>query len=501
MKQITFKNELNLKGHQDCLIQNNNSINENCCSFPSGIFEDGYYEYGTYNYKTYDQEKLKSIDVGISQKMEKTNKLWDEACKYIPGGGQTFSKSPMCFIDGVAPKFLEYGKGSRVWDVDGNQYIDYVLGCFPLTLGYSNEYVDKAISEQLKKGITFSMMHRVEVEFAKSLNEIIPCAEMVRYGKNGSDATTAAVRLARAVTKRDHVICFGYHGSADWYIGTTDRSYGVPKSSRVLTTPTKYNDIEYLKKIFEDHPNQISCLIMEPTIGEFPKFGYLDEVKNIVHHYGALLIFDEMLTGFRFHIGGAQALFGTTPDLAAFGKGVSNGMPIGILVGKQKYMKYFDKVFFSSTYGGEALSLAAGIAGLQYYKDNDVIKRLWKSGRIIFDNFFQLIKEKDMNNFISIVGYPVRQQIIIKNQNGEIDFKLISLFQQEMFKRGILCFAGLGFSSTHSDEELMYTVYAFAETLEILKKAINENNVEKYLEGKPIEPVFRALREQKITSN
>ena len=197
------------------------------CSFR--ILEEGYYDYAAYDYRTYDRAKLSEIKVGIRNNMTVTEVLWKKASDVIPGGGQTFSKSPMCFVEGIAPKFLEKGKGSRVFDVDGNEYIDYVLGCFPMTLGYANDAIDDAIKAQLSKGITFSMMHRVESQLAERLREIIPCAEMVRYSKNGSDATSAAVRLARAITNRDQVLCFGYHGFQDWYIGTTDRNRGIQK--------------------------------------------------------------------------------------------------------------------------------------------------------------------------------------------------------------------------------------------------------------------------------
>ena len=253
--------------------------------------------------------------------------------------------------------------------------------------------------------------------------------------------------------------------------------------------------------MFENNKDSVACVIMEPTIAEFPSKNFLAEVKDITKKNGALLIFDEMLTGFRFHLGGAQSYFGVIPDLAAFGKGLANGMPIAFLAGKAEYMQHFEEVFFSTTYGGEALSLAAGIAGVDYYKKHDVIKRLWKSGKIIMDNFNRLIHDKEMQDYVSVVGYPVRQQILFKDKSGEADYRLPSLYQQEMLKRGIICYAGLGFSSAHTDEELMYTVYAFSDALDVLKKAIEENDLNKYLEGKPPEPVFKALRDSKQTSN
>lgn len=504
---VRFTNPKNLEGCQDCpvtrgLCKPAEAETFGCCGAAAGLFRDRYYEPAAHHSGAFSLDSRKKAALGITRPMAESESLWTRAIGMIPGGSQTLSKAPGCFVDGVSPKYLVRGKGDRVWDVDGNQYIDYCMACFPLTLGYAIPEVDEAIRAQLADGITFSMMHPLEVSVADRLVERIPCAEMVRFSKNGSDVTAAAVRLARHITGRDKVACLGYHGFQDWYIGTTDRHFGIPEVVRCLTMPFAYNDIASLKDLFTKHRGEIACVIMEPSLFEFPKNGFLEEVLALTHEQGALLVFDEMLTGFRLAEGGGQEFFGVTPDLATFGKGIANGMPIGVLAGVERYMRHFDKVFFSSTYGGETLTLAAAAAVLDFYRQKQVIRRLWKSGKIIMDNFNRLASEHGLDQHVKVIGYPVRQQIVLKDRSGEPNYLLNALFQQEMFKQGILCYAGaLGFSYSHTDADLMYTVQAFRKSLGVIANALDAGDINRYLEGKPSEPVFRALRDQRQTAN
>lgn len=502
-----FTNPAGLAGCQDCPVAHGRCAPAEaggfgCCGAAAGLFQDGYYEPADYRPEAFPLDPAPTARLGGKRPMHESERLWERAIGVIPGGSQTLSKAPGCFVEGVSPKYLERGKGARVWDVDGNEYLDYCLACFPLTLGYTVPEVDEAIRAQLAEGITFSLMHPLEVSVAERLVERIPCAEMVRFSKNGSDVTAAAVRLARHITGRDKVACLGYHGFQDWYIGTTDRHFGIPEVVRRLTMPFAYNDIESLKEIFARHKGEIACVIMEPALFEFPRAGFLEQVKALVQEEGALLIFDEMLTGFRLAEGGGQEFFGVTPDLATFGKGIANGMPIGVLAGPERHMRHFDKVFCSSTYGGEALTLAAAVAVLDFYRRHGVIRRLWKSGKIIMDNFNRLASDRGLDQHVRVVGYPVRQQIVLKDRTGQPNYLLGALFQQEMFKRGVLCYAGaLGFSYSHTDTDLMYTVRAFGDALEVIAKAVEAGDIRRFLEGKPSEPVFRALRDQRQTAN
>lgn len=440
--------------------------------------------------------------LGNRNGLGQTDAYWGRALKVIPAGTQTLSKGPGCFVDGVSPKYLKRGKGSRVWDVDGNEYLDYCLACFPLTLGYGHPAIDGAIQRQLEDGITFSMMHPLEVEVAERLTRIIPCAEMVRFAKNGSDVTAAAVRLARHITGREQVACFGYHGAQDWYIATTDRNFGIPGAVRALTHTFRYNDVDSLRALFRAHPDAFACVIMEPAIFDRPQDGFLDKVKELAHANGALLIFDEMLTGFRLAQGGGQELFGVTPDLATYGKGIANGMPLGVLVGRAEYMEHFDKVFFSTTYGGEALTLAAAAAGLDFYREKDVIGRLWHAGETLFGGFSDHVAAKKLEPHVTVAGFPVRMQLAFHDIAGKPSNLYAAIYQQEMCRRGILCYTGvMSVSFAHTDAELAYTVKAFGEALDVVAAAIASNDPERFLQGKPPAPVFRALREQRTTGN
>ena len=283
----------------------------------------------------------------------------------MPGCAQTFSKGPQLFVQNVAPNFLARAEGAFVWDVDGNRYIDWINGLGTIVLGHCNPVVDETVRAQMKRGMSFSLPSTLEVELSEQLCKLIPCAEMVRFGKNGSDVTSAAVRIARAITRRDKVACCGYHGWQDWYIGSTSRSLGVPEAVRQLTIPFPYNNLDALSQVFKEHKNGIACVIMEPLAFDMPQEGYLEEVKTLCRRNGALLVFDEVVTGFRVALAGAQEYFGVTPDLACFGKGMANGYPLSAIVGRAEIMSNFTEVFFSFTHGGEALSLAAGLATIQ----------------------------------------------------------------------------------------------------------------------------------------
>ena len=286
-------------------------------------------------------------------KIVRSNEIYERAKDIIPAGSQTFSKGVTQFVDGFAPKYVAKGNGCKVWDVDGNQYLDYIMANQPLVLGYADPDVNRAVIDQLELGSTFSMMNELEVDVTELLIENVPSAEAARFGKNGADVTTVAVRIARAVTGRDHVAYCGYHGWHDWYIANTDLNSGIPEFNQGLAHSFAYNDLDSLQKVFDENPGEVACVIMEPLTVLEPQDNFLEEVKKLAHHNGALLIFDEVITGFRFAVGGAQELTGVTPDLTALAKGISNGIPLSAIVGKKDYMFSLEKTFFSFTYGGE----------------------------------------------------------------------------------------------------------------------------------------------------
>jgi glutamate-1-semialdehyde aminotransferase len=411
--------------------------------------------------------------------------------RVIPGCSQTFSKAPMMFVQGVSPVFLEKGKGAYVWDVDSNRYIDWTMALCAVSLGYADEEVNDAVYSQMQQGISFTLPHPLEEELAAKLVDLIPCAEMVRFGKNGSDATAGAVRLARGVTGRDMIACSGYHGWQDWYIGTTTRNRGIPKVVCELTKTFSYNDLASLHSLFKAYPGQIAGVVMEPTGVVPPKAGFLEGVRDLCTREGALLIFDEIVTGFRMSLGGAQAYFKVTPDLSCFGKAMANGFPISAVVGPEKYMRLFNELFFSFTFGGEAVSLAASLATIRKMQEKDFIAFVWRQGQKLQDGINHMARDMQLTHLIECVGYPPRSVLYCKDASGKDSLIYRSYFQQECMKRGILFTASHNVSFSHTDEMISETLEVYRIVMDLLKEAIRQNDVEKRLEGKPIETVFR----------
>jgi glutamate-1-semialdehyde aminotransferase len=407
----------------------------------------------------------------------------------IPAATQTLAKGPGQFVRGVAPKYVQRGKGSHVWDVDGNEYLDYSMGVGPLSLGYGYERVDAAIRAQLEEGISFSLTHPLEVEVAELVREVVPNAESVRYSKTGCDVTSAAVRLARAFTRRQGVLCCGYHGWHDWYIGVTDRAAGIPNPVRELTFTFGYND---LSSLIDAIDGETACVILEPVTFEAPKNNFLGELKRVCEANGSLLVFDEMWTGFRLALGGAQEYFGVTPDLACFSKAVANGMPLSLLTGRADVMSLLDKeVFFFTTFGGETLSLAAARATIAELREKRVPQYLAQQGRKVRDGYNQIAARLGMG-YTRCVGLDCRSMAVFDNTAGN-PLEMKSLVQQELLKRGILWQGFHNLSFSHTDADVEYTLDAYREVLELLSRAVDQGSVRASLRGEPVEPVFRRV--------
>ena len=417
----------------------------------------------------------------------KSTELYNRATGLIPGYAQTLAKGPGQYVNGVASKYVARGKGSHVWDVDGNEYIDYNMGIGPLSLGYCYPKVDEAIRKQLESGITFSQSHPLEVEVAELIREVVPGAESVRYSKTGCDVTTAAVRLARAYTGRSTVLCCGYHGWHDWYISTTDRNRGSPEAVKDLTYTFNYNDIDSLINSFDDNT---ACVILEPTVFEAPRDNFLQRVKEECEKRGVILIFDEMWTGFRLALGGAQEFFGVQSDLQCFSKAVANGMPLSILSGRKDIMSLCAKdIFFFTTFGGEALSLAAAKATIEEIRDKNVPKYLAEQGRKLIVGYNQIAVDLEMA-YTKASGMDCRSLVSFDASAGN-PLELKSLMQQELIKRGILWSGMHVVSFSHTDEDIAYTLSAYREVLPIVREAVETKTVRDRLRGEPVEPVFR----------
>jgi glutamate-1-semialdehyde aminotransferase len=409
----------------------------------------------------------------------------------VPSLSQTFSKGPNQWARGVSPAYLTRGDGAWVWDADGNKFLDHIMGLGPLILGYNNSHVNDAIRSQLESGITFSQMHPLEVEVSELLTKHIPCAEMVRFGKTGSDATTAAVRCARAFTKRDRIALCGYHGWHDWHIGVTTRDQGVPAAVKELSHCFTYNDLESLKILFEQFPGEFAAVIMEPVGIVEPEEGFLESIKKMAHEAGCLLIFDEVVTGFRIAIGGAQEYYDVTPDLACFGKGMANGMPLSAIVGRSDIMMLFNEIFFSGTFNGEALSLAACKATTEELLRTDGLNHIRDYGESLITGIQIIINDNGLNGVVKPVGMGVRSVLTFPHANDDEMLVRRTFFMQECVKRGLLYFCLHLPCVAHGKEELAFTLKVFSDVMPLFAAAHQAQDFTERLEGPCVEAVFR----------
>ncbi len=417
--------------------------------------------------------------------------MLQRALETIPLGAQTFSKSKTQFPLGISPYFATKAKGAEVWDVDGNKYIDFINSLASITLGYNDPDVTKAVSQQLKSGTIFTLSHELETQVAEAIVDMVPCAEMVRFGKNGSDATSGAVRIARAYTGRDYVLVCGYHGWQDWYIGSTTRDLGVPRAVKELTHKFNYNDISSLEAKFEELKGEVAAVILEPLNTTPPQDNFLENVKDITHNNGAVLIFDETITGFRYAKGGAQEYFGVTPDLATFGKGLANGYPISAVAGKKEIMRLMEDVFFSFTFGGETLSLAASLAVLQKLKREPVIEKIQFIGQMVIDRLKHLIDKHQLEHIFGVTGLPVWSFLTIKDTEKHTVWQLKTLYMQEMLANGILIYGTHNISYAHTPKHVEVLIKNYERYFIKVKEIETKNNLSEHLRCEPLVPLFK----------
>ena len=422
---------------------------------------------------------------------QKSEALLARALRTIPLGTQTFSKSKTQYPHGVSPYFILRGQGARVWDVDGNEYSDFINSLAAVTLGYRDPDVDRAVAEMMHNGVVFSLPHPVEIEVAEELVKLIPSAEMVRFGKNGSDATAGAIRVARAFTGRDRVAVCGYHGWQDWYVGSTARHKGVPEATRALTHTFRYNDIASLDSILRAHPGEFAAVILEPMNVEQPRDGFLGEVKQLTHRHGALLVFDEVVTGFRFHIGGAQSLFGVVPDLSTFGKGLANGYPVSAVVGRADVMREMEEVFFSFTFGGETLSLAAALATLRKLQREPVIDQLRRTGERVVSLVKQQLAQFGLESLFGVSGHPAWSFLTLRDVGHLSMWELKTLLLQEMFGNGVLTLGTHNICYAHADDDLERLRRGYEAAFARMREAIDGRPLRELLRCEPIQPLFR----------
>lgn len=410
------------------------------------------------------------------------NALWEKALDLMPRGTQTMSKCPDQFVDGVYPKFVQSGKGSKLYGLDSREYLDYMCGLGPIILGYNHEPTNQAVRDQLEKGIILSWPTLLESEAAELMREVIPCAEQTRFAKNGTDVDLAAVRIARASTGKEHIAKCGYHGWGDWH-AVTMRPYGVPSVLKDYVHEFQYNDLPSLEAVLLR--GDIAGVILEAQALTPPAPGFLQGVRDLCDKHGAVLIFDEVVTGFRWDLGGAQKLFGVTPDLACFGKAMGNGLPISAICGKRKYMQELNHAFFSMTFGGECLSLAATIATIRELKTKDY-GHIWRLG----DRLDAGIKESAVKHGLdaNFAGSAPRHNLTFRDSHKD-PTGMKDLFFQEMVKQGILFPNVVYINFAHTEADIDMTVDAADRAFKFV--AEHQDRVDDVLEGKRSVSVFR----------
>lgn len=423
----------------------------------------------------------------------------DRLLKAIPGGAHTYSRGfdqyPL-----NAPQILKRGKGAYIYDDQDNEYLDYGMALRAVNLGYANEQVNKAAIKQIEYGNNLTKPSMIELEAAELLIDMIDSVDMVKFTKNGSTATTAAIKLSRAYTDRTMIArCaeqpfFSYD---DWFIGSTPITRGIPQSDIDNTKMFNFNNIDSLKKLFNEFPEQIACVILEPSATEHPKDNFLHKVQELCHKHGAVFILDEMITGFRWHLKGAQHYYDIKPDLCTFGKAMANGFSVAAIAGKREIMELGSIEFegrerlflLSTTHGAEMSGLGAFVETMKFMKENSVVEHMWAYGAKLINMMNTLAKEYGIEKNFVAGGIECSPYYLTFDKEGQNSLGLRTLFSQEMIKNNVLM-PWIALSYAHGDKELEMTKNALEKTFEVYKKAVDDG-YEKYLVGNVIKPVFR----------
>jgi glutamate-1-semialdehyde 2,1-aminomutase len=416
----------------------------------------------------------------------------------IPGGAHTYAKGDDQYPEGMAP-VLEGGSGCRVRDLDGNEYVEFGSGLRANLLGHGFEPVLRAAQGWLAGGISFARPHRIELEAAERLADLIPSAEMVKFGVNGSDATTAAVRLARACTGRDMIaVCrdHPFFSVDDWFIGTTPMAAGIPAGTRSLTAGFRYNDLESLAGLFDAHPGRIAAVMLEAETVQPPAPGYFAGLRRLCDEHGALLILDEIITGFRWHLRGAQFLYDIDPDLCTFGKGLANGLPLSALAGRREIMRRggyvddVDRVFLLSlTAGGEPWALAAMLAVADACEREDIAGRLMRTGADLRRGVEQVVAAAGLSRHFVLRGRDCNLVYAACDERGEPSQAFRTLVLQEFLKHGILA-PSLVVNAAHDQAAIDQAVAAVARLMPVYQQALDQG-IETVLAGRPVRPALR----------
>jgi glutamate-1-semialdehyde 2,1-aminomutase len=431
--------------------------------------------------------------------------IYHRAQQLIPGGTQLISRRPTRYACGVSPVYAARAKGARFWDVDGNEYIDWVSGIGAIILGYCDPVVDEAVCRQIGRGVNFSINHELEVELAEELVRTIPCAEMVRYTKCGGEACAVAVRIARGTTGRDKIIFCGYHGWHDWYLAANldaeanlnahlfpgIEPIGVPRALVGTAIPFPYGDLARLGETLDAHRGEVAAVIMEPLRSEMPPDRYLAAVAKLCREHGALLIFDEVSSGLRFGMQGAQGFVGVTPDMAVFAKSISNGYPMGLVAGTREAMQPAARMFISSTYWSDAIGLIATLTTIRELRRRDVPAYLAKLGAELQNRVNQAAHEAGFK--VRCNGLSVHSHLDFQSDDPAVRTKLAALYIQEMTKRGCHGYPSFYLNGAQGNAELEQTAAAARETFTLLADALERGTLDRLLECDVQQEAFRRL--------
>ncbi len=439
-----------------------------------------------------------------TRSVDRSIELTKRAEAIIPGVSQLISRRPRRAASGVSPAFAERAKGCRIWDVDGNEYVDWTSGVGPIILGYADDVVDEAVKEQISKGSLYSILHESEIELAEELIKIVPSAEMVRFAKGGGEACTVAVRIARGVTRRDRVLFSGYHGWHDWYLAANlspssldnhlfpgIEPIGVPRALEGTSIPFEYDNLNMLEDLLKANDGEVACIIMEPMRSEIPSEGYLQGVRDLATRHGVVLIFDEVSSGFRIALGGVQEYTGVTPDMSVFAKAISNGYPMAAVVGSREFMAPAEQMFISSAYWDDVVGVAAALATLKELQRRDAVAHIARIG----EQFTARINAAAAEAGLDAEAYGIAAHPGIRfNLEDSAKQKLVqTLFVQENAKQGVILSAGSFFNCSHDDEALELTGNAVRESFSVIRQGLESDGLEDLLESPIQQDLFRRM--------
>ena len=438
-----------------------------------------------------------------SSDYKRSTELYKKAKTLFPYGTQLFSRRPELGAFGYAPIYFQRMKNAHFWDVDGNEFIDTGMGVGPVILGYAYEKVDNAVKEQIGKGVLGSINNELEIKVAEAIIDMVPSAEMVKFCKSGGEADAIAVRIARGYTGKEKVVFCGYHGWHDWYLAAnlvSDSSLdqhllpglspkGVPASLSGTCLPFEYNNLEQLENLLKNNKDEVACIIMEATRFKQPKEGFLEGVRKLATEHNCLLIFDEVITGFRLAKGGAQEYYGVTPDLSTFAKAIANGYPLAAVVGREDVMKSQADNFISSTYWSDTPSLAAGLATLSEIKNNPVTEKINEIGITLISHINQMAEKHNLN--VDVLGHGF--DFTLNFNYGEESSKIMTLFIQEIIARGVYTNGVFYPCYTHTSEDIEKIKLAVDSAFELIIDGINRDKIDELLKAPVRQTGFKRL--------